>query len=384
MKELFVPEKLKVGFKKREATVDGNLSYVIYYDEKGKLRKETSWNSWRDKRIDPLDLDNKPMKGFIINKSIEGYSHDFGSVDAKIRIYDPRGFEFEISVANLVGIINQSNIMMTEIEVECVFAWSGKDLVLLPTNSEQYKVSLKHTEKQSQKVSAKDLKIGAIYSVKKSDQKYIYIGKYIVSTLFMNNLNFYMPCSKTKDFVFKNLVNGEYVTLAVSVLAECLQEEPVDDIHEYIDIFERSKMNRYAVKIEIDENFNACEVASNKDYILGMIEKIDDEDVLSYSRIIAENPTSFIGNKVRIHFNHIAYAKMTGTILKRLNTRYNGKLDGSVFSNERIKGRQYPECEKSAVNKYEILLEHVKNLGVGLIKVHYSDGTSEYLKQDSK
>lgn len=384
MKELFVPEKLKVGFKKREDTVDGNLSYVIYYDEKGKLRKETSWNSWRDKRIDPLDVDNKPIKGFIINKSIAGYRHDFGSVDAKIRIYDPRGFEFEISVGNLLGIINQSNIMMTEIEVECVFAWSGTDLVLLPTNSEQYKLSLKHTEKQSQKVSARDLKIGAIYSVKKEDKKYIYIGKYIVSRMFMSNMNFYMPCSKTKDFVFKDLKDGKYVTLAVAMLAECLQEEAVNEINEYIDVFEQSKMNRYAVRIEIDEDFNVSEVGSRKDYILGMIEKIDDEDVLSYARIISESPTSFTGNKVRVYFNHISYAKITGSMLQRLNTRYNGKLDGSVFSNERIKGRRYPECDKSAENKYEVLLEHVKSLGVGLIKVHYSDGTFEYLKQNSK
>lgn len=53
---LFIPKKIHVGFQKRSDTFIGNLAYVIYEDEKGKLRKETSWNSWRDKNIEVKDL----------------------------------------------------------------------------------------------------------------------------------------------------------------------------------------------------------------------------------------------------------------------------------------------------------------------------------------
>ncbi len=37
---IFIPKKLKVGYQYRDDTFTGKLAYVIYYDEKNKLRKE--------------------------------------------------------------------------------------------------------------------------------------------------------------------------------------------------------------------------------------------------------------------------------------------------------------------------------------------------------
>ena len=45
---IFLPEKMRVGFQKRDGTYTGKLAYIIYYDNKGKLRKENSWGRWRD------------------------------------------------------------------------------------------------------------------------------------------------------------------------------------------------------------------------------------------------------------------------------------------------------------------------------------------------
>ena len=44
---IFIPTKINVGFQERKDTYTGKLAYVIYFDEKGKLRKETSWQGWR-------------------------------------------------------------------------------------------------------------------------------------------------------------------------------------------------------------------------------------------------------------------------------------------------------------------------------------------------
>ena len=60
---LYIPDKIKVGYQKREGTYTGKLAYVIYYDEKGKLRKEASWNSWRKHDIEPQEFDNIPTEG---------------------------------------------------------------------------------------------------------------------------------------------------------------------------------------------------------------------------------------------------------------------------------------------------------------------------------
>ena len=76
--QLFIPEKIKVGFQKRGDTYTGNLAYVIYYDQKGKLRKETSWESWRDKKIQSEEFTNEPTEGFVLNKGVGGVRQSYG------------------------------------------------------------------------------------------------------------------------------------------------------------------------------------------------------------------------------------------------------------------------------------------------------------------
>lgn len=66
----FIPQKIKVGFQERKDTYTGKLAYIIYWDNLGKLRKEKSWEGWRNSSIDSIDLSNKPTKGFILNKDV--------------------------------------------------------------------------------------------------------------------------------------------------------------------------------------------------------------------------------------------------------------------------------------------------------------------------
>ncbi len=46
MSTIYLPKTIKVGYQERGGTYSGKLAYVIYIDEKGKVRKETSWESW--------------------------------------------------------------------------------------------------------------------------------------------------------------------------------------------------------------------------------------------------------------------------------------------------------------------------------------------------
>jgi hypothetical protein len=174
---LFIPKKLLIGFQERTDTFTGKLAYVIYYDEKNKLRKEGSWNSWRDRDIETLEVDNSPTTGFTLNKGFTRYS-DWGSGRAVIRIWDPRDFEFEIALDNLVGILMHSNVSKREIDEKCVFAWNGTELVLLPCNTEEYKSSVEYTDKQAKTFSARALTPGHTYVPKKDDKPVIYLGRY--------------------------------------------------------------------------------------------------------------------------------------------------------------------------------------------------------------
>lgn len=176
-KQVLIPSKIRVGFQKREDTYTKKLAYVIYYDTKGKIRKEGSWQSWRDKNIDPVEYENTPTEGFVLNKNVGGYKSDWNYRSAHIRVYDPRDFEFEISLENLLYILSCGDCTRGKgLEGKFVYAWDGTELVLLPENSETYKVSVSYTSLQNLTIRAKTLVPGHSYITKKQEIL-VYIGK---------------------------------------------------------------------------------------------------------------------------------------------------------------------------------------------------------------
>lgn len=175
MTNLYIPKTIKVGFTKREDTFTQKLAFIIYYDDKGVLRQEKSWDGWCDKSFEPIEFENPPQNGFILNKGVKRSGH-WGSGRSVIRVYDPRDFEFEITVDNLMGILMHSDVSKRDIMESCVFAWAGKDLVLLPTNSEEYQKSVEYTEKQGKKISAKQFVPGYLFKQKKHEELLTYIG----------------------------------------------------------------------------------------------------------------------------------------------------------------------------------------------------------------
>ena len=177
---IFIPKKINVGYQNRSGTYTGKLAYVIYYDEKGKLRKETSWNSWRDEKIPNDEFDNVPTSGFVLNKKVGDYSNGWDHRQAYCRVYDPRNFEFEITIENLLYILeNASSIKGKGLEGEFVYGWDGKDLILMPIESPDYKQITEYNKivHNNESIKAKDLIVGATY-LTKDNQERIYMGKY--------------------------------------------------------------------------------------------------------------------------------------------------------------------------------------------------------------
>jgi hypothetical protein len=177
--QLYIPKKIKVGYQKREDTYSKRLAYIIYFDDKGKLRKETSWQGWRDHKQPVEGYDNEPTEGFVLHKDIKRYnwSH-FSSHRTMIRVYDPRGVEFEITTENLIGILMNSDCSKRALSGKFVYAWSGPELVLLPTSCEEYEQAANYTVLQAAKVGVKDLVPGCSYKTKK-EEDLVYVGKYM-------------------------------------------------------------------------------------------------------------------------------------------------------------------------------------------------------------
>lgn len=177
--QLIIPDRINVGFQKRDDTYTKKLAYVIYFDKKGVLRKETSWQGWRDKKIPNVEFPNEPTEGFVLNKGVGGARQSYGwnARNEYIRVYDPRDFEFEISVANLLFILRECDCMKGKgLEGKFVYAWDKNNLILLPVNSQDYQSSKQYTELQSKRVSTKDLVPGQTYITKKQ-QVLVYLGK---------------------------------------------------------------------------------------------------------------------------------------------------------------------------------------------------------------
>lgn len=177
---IFMPKTITAGFQKRYGTYTGQLAYIIYTDEKGVLRKEKSWNSWRDEEIEPLTFDNVPTSGFVLNKKAGGYSTGWNHRQTYVRVYDPRGLEFEISIPNLLYILENTNSIKGKgLEGEFVYGWYGSELLLIPTSSPDYAELMAFNQAIHNKktIKAKDLKIGATYKTKQNEE-YIYMGKF--------------------------------------------------------------------------------------------------------------------------------------------------------------------------------------------------------------
>jgi len=178
---MFIPQQLKVGYQERKDTYTGKLAYVIYLDHLDKVRKEPSWNSWRSEYIDPNDFDNEPTEGFVLNKKVGGYKSDWNYRATYTRVYDPRGFEFEITIPNLLFILENTNSIKGKgLEGEFVYGWEGTDLWLIPTSSTNYKLWKQQSDVLFNKsfawIKPKDLRIGYSYTTNKG-LELIYMGR---------------------------------------------------------------------------------------------------------------------------------------------------------------------------------------------------------------
>ena len=270
MSTIYIPKKLKVGFQKREDTFTKRLAYVIYYDEKNVLRKEKSWEGWRDKKIDPEEYANLPQTGYILNKNVQR-SRDWGSSGRTLfRVFHPDGFEFEISGDNLINLLMHSDISKREIMQECVLAWGGTELILMPTNSELYQESVAYTDMQTEKLTKDDFVVGCEYIKRKDGLGYMYLGKFnhITGKYSHENLNdgsYYdrthitrhtqVKTASPKHFFIsvssdRKLSRYDIGTASFSLFAQRATDTPSAKVAEYIDILMTTAETSPIVKFE--------------------------------------------------------------------------------------------------------------------------------------
>lgn len=288
--QLYIPKKCKVGFNLRTDTYTGKLGYIIYSD--GKVwRKEKSWESWRQKpgglrnEWDPetrqytkevygddvahIEFDNVPTEGFVLNKKVGGTSSGWDHRQTYSRVYDPRGWEFEITVPNLLYILQEcSSFKGKGLEGQFVYSWHGKDLVLLPVSSPDYVACEEYTDLQSKKIGKKDMTVGCVYLTSKQE-KMVYLGVFPVSQNTWDNKTLIESGGVRSDRVkfepqhvfvnlsmrdrypgYDNIGSFEYLT-AFGRLKMKLSDEIHPQFAEFVDDFQKSEYATLADHLEV-------------------------------------------------------------------------------------------------------------------------------------
>ena len=282
---LFIPKQLNVGFQERHDTFSGKLGYVIYFDEKGKLRKKDSWDSWRNKAIPNELYDNEPVEGFVLNKNV-GVQVSYWSYYRKpyIRVLDPRGFEVEITLSNLLYILRCSICNNGTLSGSFVYGWDGAELVLVPTSSGDYQELVKLNESRFNKksITSKDAIIGATY-INKKGEKLVYLGKFdyyswgrFCDGMFFEFVNGYSR--KLSDYIASKKLGNDvmyYPTQYDQALCgkryffsylETSRIEILKNFSSFIDIDNSDKINDFDARFSIlEKNENYSPVDKSKD-----------------------------------------------------------------------------------------------------------------------
>lgn len=409
-KTMLIPDNLEIGFQKRSDTMENRLSYITYKKDNGTIAKEKSWNDWKSDDIPVEQYKNIPTSGFIISKDIKDHTWS-GNTRVKMRVYDPRGYDFEISINNLFMILVNSDINKCEISGDFVYAWDGAELILLPVNSEEYKISKEASETHNKKISVKELKVGALYKsriIRGKTSSYLYLGRkewndslsYEKLDLYnekmstklnryaLSNLNDDYSVSK-KAHVFYDFEYKMYCINVTNKLATCVEED-YEEFHKIDEDFEKT-MHSSKIKdfILTDKLQNEKEKSLYFFYPLSQ-DRYMVVQTKSYNRYFKEKGIDDIYFVYRDRERNLFYYERAFlNFEKRANTPFfKNKMDQDAINSFKALMDQYKIDKEgfiSAVKKYNfkyfkdvVGLTKMTNYWLGLIILF--DGDSEKLK----
>lgn len=318
---IFIPKTITVGYQKRTDTYTGQLAYVIYTDSKGILRKEKSWNGWRDKNIDPQTFDNTPVEGFVLNKKVGGDRYGWNPRQTYVRVYDPRGFEFEIIVPNLLYILENANSIKGKgLEGKFCYGWDGKELVLIPEQAPEFKGMQQFTLNQSLKFNKKDLEVGYKYLTKKSEVV-TYMGKFEQYTPYSTYTAHKQEILGLKHWF--SLTNKYGQTFVISTtISNIVKKLEIDDNYAFL-VDKLEKDTRYSPVV--DFVFNEIELnevidhLKNNTYINLWFETAN----IFFNKTIYRHYLTDNGNDIKMsNFYNIYGWRSLDSFLKRINPEY--------------------------------------------------------------
>lgn len=189
--------KFYVGFKNQHSN-DYPLAFLTPYEENAAgLKRQQTVDTWakgytadRSKGpISPKIIDNVPLKGFMLSEEVRRGGWTRGNV--VWRVVDPRGWEFEITSANLASIIDCCTIRNGLIDDDCILVRDGANNLLVPINSTLWQ-EINQTIKEKVAVKSKPrinhYEVGDLVVDDKGIEFY-YLGDFSISVTTYNGFS---------------------------------------------------------------------------------------------------------------------------------------------------------------------------------------------------
>ena len=165
-------------------TREDNLSYLCQYEttESGEVAANVkkmqatgrSWIRGENKDKSGNIIDNTPTKNIYVGCSVSRWS----TSNKLFRVTDPRGFTIEIPTDNLATLLHHTTVVKGVVQEECVWGKDGISHILLPINSEPYRLSREQQNVLDNKlISVKDIKVGDWVKFFGDDTEYYFFGR---------------------------------------------------------------------------------------------------------------------------------------------------------------------------------------------------------------
>lgn len=292
--------------------------------------------------------ENVPTEGFVLNRNVGGARsgyHEWDTRLEKVRVYDPRGFEFEITVPNLLFILQEcTSVKGKGLDGEFIYAWAGKELVLIPTSCAEYKTSIEFTSLQNQKVSKKDMVVGCSYMTKDLEPL-IYLGKFYYNFIcsYSNTM-----VDRLMQFVFYNTKDNEFVPhKGFQKIATKTSDTPVDN---YADLVEKfTKGAHGATVIGITSKPAVPSIKLDEDGNIDNGINLDEDDDAYYGRMLFSKKISenvFVSKYIYEDYNYRRKNEEGAAYVKKYYFQSNDTYkfaDGKLTKNYNYNYKSNPE-----------------------------------------
>ena len=165
-------------------TREDNLSYLCQYEttESGEVAANVKkmqatgrgWIRGENKDKSGTIIDNTPTKNIYVGCSVSRWS----TSNKLFRVTDPRGFTIEIPTDNLATLLHHTTVVKGVIQEGCVWGKDGNNHILLPVNSEPYRLSREQQNVLDNKlISVKDIKVGDWVKFFGDSNEYYFCGR---------------------------------------------------------------------------------------------------------------------------------------------------------------------------------------------------------------